>query len=75
GVEYIWEKFKETFLNDASRQLLKEGEKVTKRLNHRPIVYGDSEMAKYAASAQESEAIEFYNKFIESHPTMLYIDE
>ncbi|MDE6793274.1 MAG: GSCFA domain-containing protein [Muribaculaceae bacterium] len=75
GIEYIWEKFKATFLTEASRQLLKEGEKVSKRLNHRPIVYGESDLARYVASTEESKAMEFYNKFMKSHPSMLPLDE
>lgn len=42
GVEYIWEKFQDRYLSVASRALLREGEKVTKRLNHRPIITGSS---------------------------------
>lgn len=38
AVEYIWEKFQDRYLSKESRALLAEGEKVTKRLNHRPII-------------------------------------
>ncbi len=75
AVDYIWEKFQDRYLSQASRALLKEGEKVTKRLNHRPIMYGNSELAQYAASLQEEEASQVYNEFIAKHPTMLAIDE
>lgn len=40
AVEYIWEKFQERYLSPASRSLLAEGEKLTKRLNHHPIIPG-----------------------------------
>ncbi len=75
AVEYIWEKFQDRYLSPASRALLKEGEKVTKRLNHRPIMYGNSELAQYSASLQEYEATQFYNDFISKHPNMLAIDK
>lgn len=75
AVDYIWEKFQDRYLTKASRALLAEGEKITKHLNHRPIMYGGSELAEYMASLQHSEAIDRYNAFMKAHPTMLYIDE
>ena len=71
AVEYIWEKFQERYLSPASRALLKEGEKVTRRLNHRPILYGNSKVAKDSVSVQESEAAQFLNDFVTKHPNML----
>lgn len=38
AVEYIWEKFQQSFLSAESQRRVKEGERVTKRLNHRPII-------------------------------------
>lgn len=38
AVDYIWQKFQDRYLSEASRALLAEGEKVTKRLRHRPIL-------------------------------------
>ena len=75
AVDYIWEKFQDRYLSKESRALLAEGEKVTKRLNHRPIMYGKSELAEYMASLQKSDAEKVYNTFISAHPDMLYIDE
>ncbi|MDE7346036.1 MAG: GSCFA domain-containing protein [Muribaculaceae bacterium] len=75
AVDYIWEKFQERYLSKDSRILLVEGEKVTKRLNHRPLLFGNSEMAQSAVSLQKKEAAEYYNKFMAAHPSMLYIDE
>lgn len=37
AVEYIWEIFKETFINDKGLQWLKEGEAIRKGLEHRPL--------------------------------------
>lgn len=75
AVDYIWEKFQDCYLSKESRALLAEGEKVTKRLNHKPIVQGTSELAKYKASLEELRAAEYYNEFIEKHPGMLPIGE
>lgn len=38
GVEYIWEKFKETYLDSAGEARLRAGEKECKRRSHRPII-------------------------------------
>lgn len=38
AVEYIWQKFGDRYLSPESRRRLAEGEKATKRMNHRPIV-------------------------------------
>ena len=40
AVEYIWRKFCDRYLSSDSRRLLAEGEKATKRMNHRPISQG-----------------------------------
>lgn len=75
AVDYIWEKFQERYLTKTSRDLLTKGEKVTKRLLHRPIINGNSDLAQYTASLQEYEASQFYNDFITKHPNMLSTDE
>lgn len=75
AVDYIWEKFQDRYMSKGSRALLAEGEKVTKRLNHRPIMHGDSELAQYMASCQEYEASRVYNAFISAHPEMLWIND
>jgi hypothetical protein len=38
GVEYIWEKFRETYIDAAGEAKLKAGEKECKRRAHRPII-------------------------------------
>lgn len=37
AIEYIWEIFKETFINEKGLQRLKEGEAIRKGLDHRPL--------------------------------------
>lgn len=75
AVDYIWEKFQDRYLSKESQALLAEGEKVTKRLNHRPIVYGHSELAEYRASEERYKASMAYRDFIQEHPGMLYVDD
>lgn len=75
AVDYIWEKFQDRYITKESRALLAEGKKVTKRLNHRPIMHGHSELAQYMASLRKSEAEDLYNEFIYAHPGMLQIGE
>lgn len=75
AVDYIWEKFQDRYLSKDSRALLSEGEKVTRRLNHRPIQHDNSELAKYQASLHQDEATQIYNAFISAHPNMLWIDD
>ncbi|MDE5842779.1 MAG: GSCFA domain-containing protein, partial [Muribaculaceae bacterium] len=38
AVDYIWEKFTETYLNVEQSKLLAEGENILKGLNHRPLI-------------------------------------
>ncbi len=38
AVTYVWEKFCKRYLSERSRQILAEGEKITKAMNHRPNI-------------------------------------
>lgn len=38
AIDYIWERFCETFYSESERQILAEGERKQRRLNHRPIL-------------------------------------
>lgn len=75
AVDYIWEKFKVRYLSPSSQTLLAEGEKVTRRLEHRPIMHGHSDLAEYMASVERNKALVYYNNFMTAHPNMLYIDD
>lgn len=75
AVDYIWDKFQDRYLSKESRALLTEGEKVTRRLNHRPIRHDSSELAQYYANLHQKEAMQIYNDFISAHPNMLRIDD
>lgn len=40
AIDYIWEKFQETFLDRDGREFLKRGAALQARLNHRPLIPG-----------------------------------
>ena len=37
AIEYVWEIFKDTFINKEAREILSKGEKIYKAINHRPL--------------------------------------
>lgn len=71
GVEYIWGKFRETYLSPESCRILDEGLRITKALNHRPLLHDHSEEALRQISAMKEKAIKRYRDFISCHPGML----
>lgn len=52
GVEYIWERFVETYLDEAGKCYLKEGNALMKRVNHRHINATAEMMERFAAQTQ-----------------------
>lgn len=73
-VEYIWEKFKACYLNEAGEMLLHEGEKLWKALNHRPLPNATSipsEERKRAEREHRSELEKRIKDFCHRHPHML----
>lgn len=65
GVEYIWEKFQQRYLRDKGVELLKEGERLWGRLNHRPIVAESAQTAKFIKDTERMVA-----DFKAAHPNM-----
>lgn len=47
AVEYIWEKFKDTFLDSDGLAFIKEGESISKRMAHRPILASTDEISSF----------------------------
>lgn len=47
GIEYIWEYFKNTYLDRDGEALLKEGENIRKGLEHRPLLASDEEIREF----------------------------
>lgn len=68
AVEYIWEIFKETYLDNNAISLLKEGENILKEMKHRPLLMNDQEQAMNRERIRQR-----YENFIESHPGMLKV--
>lgn len=62
AVEYIWEKFCETYLDEAGHRFLKEGEAIARRSTHRPII---DVPERSAAFRNETEKLydNFHNRF------------
>lgn len=70
AVEYIWEKFQERYVTDHNRRVLAEGEKISKRLSHRPII-AESE----SAAAFRKATADLYEKFAACHPAVLNLKD
>ncbi len=66
AVEYIWEKFKDTYLYDNGLKLLNEGEALTRRAMHRGLLPDSEGAIKF-----RNDTIGLIREFNESHPTML----
>ncbi|MDE5774675.1 MAG: GSCFA domain-containing protein [Muribaculaceae bacterium] len=75
AIEYIWEKFKDQYLSDESKSILDEGEKVTKRLQHRPIISHGKISSEYPESIERRKSLDLYHTFMSKYPDMLPIEE
>ena len=69
GVEYIWEKFRETFLDADGEALLREGEKLRKASGHRQLIAG------CGADVPGHELSDRWRGFSAAHPAMLRKEE
>lgn len=65
GEEYIWEKFQQTFLDKKNIDILGEGAKLWRRLNHRSLYPDSEEYKKFQESTHR-----LLNEFLASHPGM-----
>ncbi len=55
AVEYIWERFRETYFGKATERFLAEWEPIRKALAHRPFDPENEEYQKFLAEAREAE--------------------
>lgn len=53
GVEYIWEKFRASFIDPAGEARLKEGESIRKGLDHRPLKTATRHQSEEMAAREE----------------------
>lgn len=67
AVNYIWEYFRKSFLNDEGEKILREGEKMRRRLEHRPLLPRSAS----EASAEASRLSEEYAEFCRRHQNSL----
>lgn len=65
AVEYIWEKFRAVYLDAAGEELLREGEKLRKRLDHRLLISTPGER-----NLRRVENRERLEAFLRLHPLM-----
>ena len=63
AVDYIWEIFKETFVDEAGKSFIKEGEKIFKGLQHRPLLMTPQEEKAYRDLGRNR-----YEDFLKRHP-------
>lgn len=75
AVEYIWEKFCDRYLSKEGRAMLAEGERITKALNHRPIIRDDAGGYGSTESTFKIKAKMKYDAFISRYPGTLREDE
>ncbi|MDE6577738.1 MAG: GSCFA domain-containing protein [Muribaculaceae bacterium] len=76
AVDYIWEKFRENYLDEKGMAILKEGEKIWKAFNHRPLpnaTLSPSEASLEAEKRRLTEIREKLEVFRKAHPAMLDI--
>lgn len=67
AVEYIWNIFKETYLDSQGLNLIKEGNRLLKGYNHRPLIATDEEKKEYKLEMKQQ-----INSFILKHPGMKF---
>lgn len=66
AADYIWMKFKESQLTEAGAKLLDEGERLTRREEHRPIIADNPQAGKFYAETKR-----LAEEFSKAHPGML----
>ena len=62
GVNYLWDRFKESFLTEESINIIKEVEKITRAQKHRPLFPESKEYQKFSAYIEKDIRI-FKNKY------------
>lgn len=69
AVEYIKEKFCDTYFSATELKTLQEGESIFRRLSHRAINPNSVETAKF-----KEESIRLYADFLSRHPNALFLE-
>lgn len=66
AVEYIWEIFKETYLDAKGLEFIKEGSSIVRRANHRPILASEKQTEEFRRKTAR-----LYSDFQLRHPDCL----
>lgn len=72
AVEYIWQTFQATYLDDRSAQAVARCERVSKRLQHRPITAGGEAQKRFLADTRHvvRNLVKEY-PYLQSHPDIV----
>jgi hypothetical protein len=65
GLDYIWEKFTNTYISDESIEIVKEIEKIIRAKNHRPVNPDSSGFLKFKEKIRGQ-----INKVLKKHPSL-----
>lgn len=68
AIEYIWEKFKELYIDKEGIAFLKEGEAVRKRMEHKPLTTSNKSAEKF-----NDETRRLYRIFLNKYPDALNV--
>lgn len=68
AVEYIWEIFRQTYLDPEGEKILREGENIRKAFTHRPLIETEEETRQRIHALKEK-----YKDFFNQHPGMISI--
>lgn len=76
GIDYIWEKFKETFLGEEELQILKSGRDIVRRYFHRPNIKVRTAVQESNLEKWRQDTLElWYLPFREAYPETLELEE
>lgn len=76
AVDYIWNVFKETYLDEEGKTALQEGNSILRSWRHRPMLEGrKSELMEYKESLRRYEIAQRWNAFYEKHPNAVFYQE
>lgn len=76
GVDYVWEIFRQTYLDEEGEAVLRAGADIVRRFNHRPNIPVRTAAQKESLRKWKEDTLEmFYQPFHEAYPDTLSIEE
>lgn len=70
AIDYIFEKFVDTYFDETARATLKQGHDIYRRLNHKPILKESAAFQRFTEETQRK-----YEEFIKNHPGCLRLED